>query len=159
MDHVRAEPPNKLSVQERTEVLEVLNSPQYVDLPPLQVYTKLLDQGIYLGSPSTMYRVLHTNRQVKERRRLARHPARAIPELVATEPGQVYSWDITKLRTNVKGVYLDCYVMIDIYSRFIVGAHVHRNESGLNISAHGSHRYCGWEPVGFDAVIRIQSHL
>lgn len=130
VDQVRAEAPNKLSTQERDRILEVLNSPQFVDLAPTQVYTKLLDQGMYIGSPSTMYRVLHEHKQVKERRRLAQHPPRAIPELVATAPGQVYSWDITKLATNVKGVYLDCYVMIDIYSRFIVGAHVHRYETG-----------------------------
>jgi len=67
---------------------------------------------------------------VKERRRLARHRARAIPELVATAPGQVYSWDITKLAGPVKGIYFDCYVMLDIYSRYIIGAHVNDHESG-----------------------------
>lgn len=74
--------------------------------------------------------MLAENKQVKERRRLARYPARAIPELVATGPGQVYSWDITKLPGPIKGKYFDCYVMIDIYSRYIVGAHVHASESG-----------------------------
>ncbi len=78
-----------------------------------------------------MYRVLNENKQVKERRRLARHPARAIPELVATGPGQVYTWDITKLAGPVKGKYYDAYVMIDIYSRYIVGAYVHASESGV----------------------------
>lgn len=78
-----------------------------------------------------MYRVLRENRQVKERRRLARHPAKACPELVATAPRQVYSWDITKLPGPVKGTYFDAYVMIDIYSRYIVGVHVHAHESGL----------------------------
>ena len=86
---------------------------------------------MYLGSISTIYRVLTANLQVKERRRLARHPARAIPELVATAPGQVYSWDITKLAGPVKGKYFDAYVMIDIYSRYIVGAHVHAHESAV----------------------------
>lgn len=71
------------------------------------------------------------NRQVKERRRLARHPARAIPELVAASPGQVYSWDITKLPGPIKGKYFDAYVMIDIYSRYIVGCHVHSGESAV----------------------------
>ena len=79
-------------------------------------------------SISTMYRVLAANRQVRERRRLARHPPRAIPELVATGPGQVFSWDITKLPGPVKGKYFDAYVMIDIYSRYIVGADVHAHE-------------------------------
>jgi len=77
-----------------------------------------------------MYRVLGANAQVKDRRRLARHPTRACPELVATAPGQVYSWDITKLAGPVKGCYYDAYVMIDIYSRYIVGAHVHAHETG-----------------------------
>jgi len=87
-------PANKLSRLERARILTVVNSPDFVDLPPIQIYAQLLDQGVYLASISTLYRVLAENKQVKERRRLARHPARAIPELVATGPGQVYSWDI-----------------------------------------------------------------
>ena len=109
-------PANKLTDVERAEVLAVVNSPRFVDLPPIQIYAQLLDEGVYLGSISTIYRVLTANLQVKERRRLARHPARAIPELLATGPGQVYSWDITKLAGPVKGTYFDAYVMIDIYS-------------------------------------------
>ena len=123
-------PANKLNGLERARILDVVNSPDFVDLPPIQIYARLLDQGVYLASISTIYRVLTENKQVKERRRLARHPSRAIPELVATGPGQVYSWDITKLAGPVKGTYFDCYVMIDIYSRYIVGAHVHASESG-----------------------------
>lgn len=123
-------PANKLSQLERARILQVVNSRRFVDLPPIQIYAQLLDEGIYLGSISTIYRVLNENRQVKERRRQARHPARAIPELVATGPGQVYSWDITKLPGPIKGKYFDCYVMIDIFSRYIVGAHVHASESG-----------------------------
>lgn len=126
-----AAPPNKLSPAERAEILAALNSPEFVDLAPQQVYAKLLDAGIYLGSVSTFYRVLEENQQVKERRRLAKHPARAVPELVATAPGQVLSWDITKLAGPVKGKYFDCYLMLDIHSRFIVGAHVHATESGV----------------------------
>lgn len=124
-------PPNKLSTTERAEILSAVNSPEFVDLAPQQIYTKLLDQGIYLGSVSTIYRVLEENQQVKERRMMATHPPRAIPELVATAPGQVLSWDITKLAGPVKGTYFDCYLMIDIYSRFIVGAHVHATESAV----------------------------
>lgn len=123
-------PVNKLSDAERAQILAVVNSDRFVDLPPIQIYAQLLDEGLYLGSISTIYRVLAANAQVKERRRLARHPARAIPELMATGPGQVYSWDITKLAGPVKGTYFDAYVMIDIYSRYIVGAHVHAAESG-----------------------------
>jgi len=113
-------PANRLTDAERARVLEVVNSKEFVDLPPIQIYARLLDAGIYLASTSTIYRILAENKQVKERRRLARHPARAIPELVATGPGQVYSWDITKLPGPIKGKYFDCYVMIDIYSRYIV---------------------------------------
>lgn len=123
-------PTNRLSDIERVRILSVVNSPEFVDLPPMQIYARLLDEGIYLASVSTIYRVLNENCQVKERRRLARHPARAIPELVATGAGQVYTWDITKLAGPVKGTYFDCYVMIDIFSRYIVGAHVHTSESG-----------------------------
>nr|WP_163670441.1 IS3 family transposase [Mycolicibacterium alvei] len=126
-----AEPANKLTDLQRCLVLEVLTSDRFVDLAPLQIYAQLLDEGLYLCSVSTMYRVLRENRQVKERRRLARHPAKACPELVATAPRQVYSWDITKLAGPVKGTYFDAYVMIDIYSRYLVGVHVHAHESGV----------------------------
>jgi transposase InsO family protein len=123
-------PANALSQSERDRVLEVLNSAEFVDQAPIQVYATLLGRGTYLCSPATMYRVLAADAQVKERRRQARHPARARPELIATGPGQVYTWDITKLAGPAKGCYYDAYVMIDIYSRYIVGAHVHARESG-----------------------------
>ena len=126
-----ADPVNKLTVLERRRILDTLNSSRFVDLAPLQIYAQLLDEGTYLCSVSTMYRVLREHAQVKERRRLARHPAKACPELVATAPRQVYSWDITKLAGPIKGQYFDAYVMIDIYSRYIVGVHVHTHESGV----------------------------
>lgn len=125
----RAVSANKISAAGRAGILAVLNSPEHVDRAPLPIYASLLDEGQYLCSPSTMYRVLAENRQVKERRRQARHPARTKPELVATGPGQVYTWYITKLPGPVKGTYFDAYVMIDIYSRYIVGVHVHSCES------------------------------
>lgn len=125
------EPVNKLTELERARILAVLGEDRFVDLAPLQVYAQLLDEGRYLCSVSTMYRVLSENKQVKERRRLARHPSKACPELVASGPRQVYSWDITKLAGPVKGTYYDAYVMIDIYSRYIVGVHVHTHESGV----------------------------
>jgi transposase InsO family protein len=127
----RPVPANRLSAAERVEVLAVLNSEEFVDRTPLQVYAVLLDRGRYLCSVSSMYRILAANAQVKDRRRLARHPARARPELIATGPGQVFTWDITKLRGPVKGSYFDAYVMIDIYSRYIVGACVHVTESAV----------------------------
>ncbi len=126
----RPVPANKLSPVERERIIRTLDSTEYVDQAPLTVYARLLDDGLYLCSPSTFYRVLAEHRQVKERRRQAKHPARVKPELIATGPGQVYTWDITKLAGPVRGKYYDAYVMIDIYSRYIVGAHVHAHESG-----------------------------
>ena len=82
---------NKLGVLERARILSVVNSARFVDLPPIQIYAQLLDEGVYLASISTIYRILAENKQVKERRRLARHPPRAIPELLATAPGLVFS--------------------------------------------------------------------
>ncbi|MFD9664843.1 transposase [Rhodococcus sp. NPDC059968] len=127
----RPEPANKLTDTERRAVLDTLNCDRFVDQAPLEVYAQLLDDGTYLCSVSTMYRILRDNAQVVERRRQARHPARARPELTATAPRQVYTWDITKLAGPVKGTYFDAYMMIDIFSRYIVGAHVQTHESGL----------------------------
>ena len=124
-------PANKLGPLERARILALVNSPRFVDLPPIQIYAQLLDEGVYLASISTIYRILAENRQVRDRRRLARHPARKVPELIATAPGQVFSWDITKLAGPIKGKYFDCYVMIDIFSRYIVGAVVHASESAV----------------------------
>jgi len=125
----RSVPANRLSAAERAEVLDVLNSAEFVDCTPLQIYAVLLDRGRYLCSVSSMYRILAAHAQVKDRRRLARHPARVRPELVATGPGQVFTWDITKLQGPVKGSYFDAYVMIDIYSRY--GACVHVTETAV----------------------------
>lgn len=130
-DPVVRVPVNKLTATECAHVVEVLNSARFVDATPMQVWATLLDEDIHLCSISTMYRILNANKQVKERRRLARHRKAVCPELVATAPRQVYSWDITKLRGPVKGVYYDAYVMIDIYSRYIVGVHVHARECGV----------------------------
>ena len=127
---VRRSPANALTDTERELILYVLNSPEFVDAAPAQIYAALLDQGVYVGSIATMYRILREHRQVRERRRLARHPARTRPELLADAPRQVYTWDITKLAGPAKGVHYDAYVMIDIYSRYIVGARVHARESG-----------------------------
>lgn len=125
----RPEPANRLSGAERARILGVLNSDRFIDSAPTEVFATLLDEGIYLGSISTIYRVLAENKQVQERRRLARHPARKRPELIATGPGQVFTWDITKLPGAAKGIYYDAYVMIDIFSRYIVGWHVAAGES------------------------------
>jgi putative transposase len=118
---VSAPQPRALSELERTELRQVLNSPEHVDEAPATIYAKLLDDGVYLGSVSTMYRVLRSHDEVRERRRQATHPAATKPELLATEPNQVYSWDITKLLGPAKWTYYYLYVILDIYSRYVPG--------------------------------------
>ena len=118
---VPAPQPRALSEVEREQLRAVLNSEDHVDEAPATVYAKLLDEGTYLASTSTMYRVLHEHDEVHERRRHATHPARVKPELVATKANQVYSWDITKLLGPVKWTYYYCYVILDIFSRYVVG--------------------------------------
>jgi putative transposase len=113
--------PRALSVVERKEIKRVLDSDEFVDEAPATVYAKLLDQGIYLGSVSTMYRVLHEHDEVRERRRQATHPAHKKPELIAQGPNQIWSWDITKLHGPEKWTYYYLYVIIDIFSRYVVG--------------------------------------
>lgn len=123
--------PRELSAAERDTVRALLNSPDFVDKAPATVYHELLDEGVYLASISTMYRILRAHGEVKERRRQATHPARVKPELVATAPNQVYSWDITKLHGPAKWTYLYLYVIIDIYSRYVVGWLIAERESAL----------------------------
>ncbi len=115
------QPRNALSTAERTAVLNALNSDRFADLAAPQVFTQLLDENVYLCSLSTMYRLLRANDQVRERRRTARHPDYPTPELVATAPRQVLTWDITKIRGPEKGVWYSLLVMIDIFSRYVVG--------------------------------------
>jgi putative transposase len=112
--------PAALSATERAQVLQVLRSARFVDKAPAQVWATLLDEGVYLCSISTMYRLLREHGEVRERRRQATHPPRVRPELVARGPNQVMSWDITKLKGPARGVYFDLYVMLDIYSRYVV---------------------------------------
>jgi putative transposase len=102
-------------------VLEALHSPRFADASPAQVWATLLDEGAYLGSESTMYRLLRANGEVTERRRQATHPPRAIPELMATSPNEVWSYDATALRGPSRGVHYDLLVMIDIFSRYVPG--------------------------------------
>ena len=117
----RPAPPNALSEAEREQVLDVLTSPRFCDKSVSQAWATLLDEGTYLASRSTMHRLLRAAGQSGERRRQATHPPRAKPELLATAPGQVWSWDITKLRGPDRGVYYDLYVVLDIFSRYTVG--------------------------------------
>ena len=113
--------PRALSGVERKQIKAVLESDEFVDEAPAAVYAKLLDQGTYLGSVSTMYRILHEHDEVRERRRQATHPAHKKPELIATKANSVWSWDITKLHGPEKWTYYYLYVILDIYSRYAVG--------------------------------------
>ncbi len=118
-----------LSDAERQEVLDTLHSPQYVDKAPHEVYAALLDEGRYLCSIRTMYRILEANKEVCERRRQLRHPVYTKPQLLATGPNQVWSWDITKLLGPVKWSYFHLYVILDIFSRYVVGWMIATRES------------------------------
>jgi putative transposase len=126
----RPEPANKLSEQERQAILTVLRSEEHCDLAPAQVWARLLDDGIYLCSISTMYRLLAVAGESRERRRQRTHPARKKPELIARRPNQVWSWDITKLQGAERGVYYGLFVIIDIFSRYVVGWMVSPAETG-----------------------------
>ncbi len=118
---IRPAPPRALSEIERARVRDLLNSERFQDQAPREVYAQLLDEEKYLCSWRTMYRLLTQHDEVCERRNQRRHPVYARPELLATGPNQVWSWDITKLRGPGKGVYYYLYVMIDIFSRYVVG--------------------------------------
>jgi len=117
----RPSPPRTLSEGERAQVLALLNEERFQDQPPAQVVATLSDEGKYVSSERTMYRILADNRQVRERRDQLRHPGYKCPELLATGPNQVWSWDITKLRALAKWEYFYLYVILDIFSRYVVG--------------------------------------
>jgi putative transposase len=118
-----------LSETERQRVLDALHEEQYADDAPPQVFAKLLDRGIYLCSISTMYRLLRAHHEVRERRRQRTHPNYQRHELIATDPNQVWSWDITKLRGPIKWTYYCLYVILDVFSRYVVGWHLASRES------------------------------
>jgi putative transposase len=118
-----------LSREEEEKVLECLNSERFMDKSPTEVYAALLDEGIYLCSIPTMYRILREHNQVKERRNQLRHPDYKKPELLAKAKNEVWSWDITKLKGPVKWTYYYLYVILDIFSRYVVGWMVASRES------------------------------
>lgn len=117
----RARSARALSDHEKRHVLDVLDSERFMDKTPREVYAELLDENEYLCSVRTMYRILAEHGQVRERRNQRRHPAYVKPELVARKPNEVWSWDITKVPGPQRGIYFCLYVVLDIYSRYIVG--------------------------------------
>jgi len=121
--------PRALPQEERKGVLEILNGQQFVDKSPHEVFSRLLDSGIYKCSVRTMYRILAENDEVRERRQVVQRPSYTRPELLATAPNQVWSWDITKLLTHAKWTYFYLYVLMDIFSRYVVGWLIAEKES------------------------------
>jgi len=121
--------PRALSAEERQDVLDLLHEPRFVDAAPAEVWATLLDEGRYLCSERTMYRILAANQEVRERRNQLRHPSYAAPELSATRPNELWSWDITKLKGPAKWVYYYLYVILDVFSRYVVGWMVAERES------------------------------
>lgn len=125
----RPSPPRALAPAEHQRVLEVLNSERFRDRAPAEVFATLLDEGSYLCSIRTMYRILEQAGELRERRDQLRHPNYQKPQLLATSPNQVWSWDITKLLGPVKWTYFYLYVILDIFSRYVVGWMVAERES------------------------------
>jgi putative transposase len=121
--------PRALRTEEQTAVLAVLHEPRFVDLAPAEVYATLLDEGRYVCSERTMYRLLAAHDEVRERRNQLRHPCYAAPELLARRPNELWSWDITKLLGPAKWTYFYLYVMLDVFSRYVVGWMVTHRES------------------------------
>jgi putative transposase len=117
----RPTPERALSQEEKTQVHQTLDSERFQDRAPRQVYATLLDEGIYLCSWRTMYRILDSYKEVKERRNQLRHPSYTKPELLATGPNQLWSWDITKLKGPAKWTYYYLYTILDVFSRYVPG--------------------------------------
>jgi putative transposase len=125
----RPRPPLAFSIAEQDLLLGLLDSERFADVAPAAVFATLLDEGRYLGSIRTMYRLLAAQSQVGERRRQRSHPAYAKPELLATRPNEVWSWDITKMKGPAKWTCFHLYVILDIYSRYVVGWLIAHRES------------------------------
>ena len=126
---LRRPSPRALGPTERQTVLDTLHSDRFLDQSPVEVHATLLEEATYLCSVRTMYRVLAAAGEVRERRDQARHPAFVKPELVATAPNQIWSWDITKLKGPAKYVYYSLYVILDLFSRYVVGWMVAAHEN------------------------------
>jgi len=127
----RQRSPLALSDEERQAVLAQLHTERFIDASPAAVYATLLDEGTYLASERTMYRILAANAEVRERRAQLRHPAYAAPELLATAPNELWSWDITKLRGPATWTWFYLYVILDVFSRYVPGWMVATRESAV----------------------------
>ncbi|MBX9690774.1 MAG: DDE-type integrase/transposase/recombinase [Cyanobacteria bacterium] len=123
-------PRRTLSEYERQEVITVLHEERFMDKAPAAIYATLLDEGVYLCSVRTMYRILGELDEVRERRNQLRHPQYQRPELLAVPPNQVWSWDKTKVKGPEKWSYYYLYVILDIFSRYVVGWMIAGRETG-----------------------------
>ena len=142
----RGRPSRALPAGEQAAVLAVLHEPRFVDLAPAEIYATLLDEGQYLCSERTMYRLLAAAHEVRERRNQLRHPRYAAPELLARRPNELWSWDITKLLGPAKWTYFYLYVMLDVFSRFVVGWMVAHRESAT-LAERFIHATCGRQGI------------
>ena len=125
----RVAPANKLSEDERRQILKVVNSPEFASSPPGQIVPTLADRGEYLASESTVYRILKDEKQQHHRGRAKKPSTRVVTSHCASEPNHLWAWDITWLPASVKGLYFYWYMVLDVYSRKIVGHEVHLAES------------------------------
>jgi putative transposase len=144
LGRTRSKQPRALSEEQRQTITEVLNSDEYVDQPPMQIYHNLLEQGIYYCSVSTMHRILRDNQMQGERRHQRPPQHHAIPRLTATKPNEVWTWDITKLATKKSGEYLSLYVIMDLFSRYITAWMLSRKENSalaIQLMQQASERY------------------
>ena len=128
-DPVPRRSPRALGLDERATVLGILHEPRFADLAPAEIYATLLDEERYVCSERSMYRILAENQEVRERRDQLRHPAYTVPELLATRPNELWSWDITKLLGPAKWTYYYLYTILDVFSRCAVGWMVAHRES------------------------------
>lgn len=132
---VRPVPANKLSATERAEVLRTANEPRFADLPPTQIVPLLADEGRYLASESSFYRILREQKQLAHRGRAREAVHREVPRQCASGPNQLWCWDITYLPTSVRGTFLFLYLILDVHSRKIVAHEVHAEESAQHAAA------------------------
>ena len=148
----RTRPPNKLSDTERRKILEVVNSPEYRDLSPNQIVPRLADQGEYIGSEATMYRILREEGQQNHRERSKAPERRGPKSHEATGPNQLWSWDITYLKSSIRGSFFYLYMVEDVWSRKIVGWEVHVEES-MELSSKLITRICEMLGVDPDGIV------
>ncbi len=144
---VRAASSRALGPAEREAVLDVLHSERFLDHSPAEVQATLLEEQTYLCSTRTMYRILDAAQEVRERRDQVRHPAYTKPELVATAPNQIWSWDITKLKGPIPYLYYSLYVILDLFSRYVVGWMVATHENA-RLAQRVLEATCGKQEIG-----------